>query len=227
MQRVVMTGGAGAAVNFDSRARENKTKDIAMWLADDEQAEMIEKKEKELLEKGGDDALKKKKKVGGRKREVNVEDFYHEGKSSISSLSNLKLTLRQAKVTLTTQAGSPRALQLQWTTRQRHPSQSVVLVVARASARRQRPPSNDWPLRTALAMSDFGYTLDHGSGNVRHTAMRRFKKDNGEARVYLYRRACARLEVVASGVQKRCSIGGALLETAWACEHAQWAGFLL
>ena len=35
-------------MDFNTRSRENRTKDIALWLADDEQAEEIERKEKEL-----------------------------------------------------------------------------------------------------------------------------------------------------------------------------------
>jgi hypothetical protein len=33
-------------------ARENRTKDIALWLADDDEAELIEQKEKEAIERG-------------------------------------------------------------------------------------------------------------------------------------------------------------------------------
>lgn len=83
VQRVVIQGG-GASVDFSGRrAPENRNRDIAMWLADDEQAEMIERREKELLESGELDAKKKK---GLRKKKAeapaSLDDMYHEGKSS-------------------------------------------------------------------------------------------------------------------------------------------------
>lgn len=82
VQRVVISGGSGAGVDFNTRSKENRTKDIALWLADDEQAELIEKKEKEVAEKG-EEAKKggKKAKVGGRKKDVSLDDMYHEGMS--------------------------------------------------------------------------------------------------------------------------------------------------
>ncbi|KAL6863333.1 putative DNA helicase ino80 [Amphichorda felina] len=80
VQRVVIQGG-GASVDFSGRrAPENRNRDIAMWLADDEQAEMIEQREKELLESG---ELEKQKKKGGRKKKAepsaSLEELYHEG----------------------------------------------------------------------------------------------------------------------------------------------------
>lgn len=81
VQRVVISGGSGAGVDFNTRSKENRTKDIALWLADDEQAEMIERKEKEVAEKG-EEAKKggRKAKSGGRKKDVSLDDMYHEGK---------------------------------------------------------------------------------------------------------------------------------------------------
>ncbi|KAK3326162.1 SNF2 family N-terminal domain-containing protein [Apodospora peruviana] len=87
VQRVVITGGSsggGGGVDFSGRrAPENRNRDIAMWLADDEQAEMIERREKELLESGEYDKLQKKK-GGKRKRNadgnaVSLDEMYHEG----------------------------------------------------------------------------------------------------------------------------------------------------
>lgn len=49
VQKVVMTGGAG--VDFNTRSKENRTKDIAMWLVDDDEAAEIERKEQELAER--------------------------------------------------------------------------------------------------------------------------------------------------------------------------------
>lgn len=88
VQRVVITGG-GQGVDFNTRdRRENRTKDIALWLADDDQAALIEAKEKEAAEKGelGEENRSKKGRrsaaiPGGRKRkgEVSLDDMYHEG----------------------------------------------------------------------------------------------------------------------------------------------------
>jgi chromatin-remodeling ATPase INO80 len=88
VQRVVITGGssAGAGVDFSGRrAPENRNRDIAMWLADDEQAELIERREKELLESGEYDKIQKKR-GGKRKRAgdaaVSLDEMYHEGEYS-------------------------------------------------------------------------------------------------------------------------------------------------
>ena len=103
VQRVVISGQAERGVDFNTRSRENRTKDIAMWLADDEQAEAIEKMERQMEEQekmnpgstgaGG----KKRAKAGGRKgKEMNLDDMYHEGSSYLSLLDNdgrKKLTL--------------------------------------------------------------------------------------------------------------------------------------
>jgi DNA helicase INO80 len=98
VQRVVITGGASAAgaggVDFSGRrAPENRNRDIAMWLADDEQAEMIERREKELLESGEYDKIQKKR--GGKRKRggeggagggaaVSLDEMYHEGESFLS-----------------------------------------------------------------------------------------------------------------------------------------------
>ncbi|MCJ1378780.1 putative DNA helicase ino80 [Xylographa soralifera] len=89
VQRVVISGGSGAGVDFNTRSKENRTKDIAMWLADDEQAELIEKKEKEAVEKG-EDVKKggKKKATGGRRKDVSLDDMYHEGEGHFDDGSN-------------------------------------------------------------------------------------------------------------------------------------------
>ena len=78
VQRVVISGGGAAGVDFNARSKENRTKDIALWLADDEQAELIEKKEAEVAAKG-EDKKQKKKKAPGKKKEIALEDMYHEG----------------------------------------------------------------------------------------------------------------------------------------------------
>ncbi|MCJ1476882.1 putative DNA helicase ino80 [Lambiella insularis] len=89
VQRVVIAGGSGAGVDFNTRSKENRTKDIAMWLADDEQAELIEKKEKEVAEKV-EEVKKgvKRKATGGRKKDVSLDDMYHEGEGHFDDGSN-------------------------------------------------------------------------------------------------------------------------------------------
>lgn len=84
VQRVVIQGGgAGAGVDFTGRRAQdgnNRNKDIAMWLADDDDAveRMIERREQELAASG---ELDKKKKGGRRKKgeAVSLDDMYHEG----------------------------------------------------------------------------------------------------------------------------------------------------
>ena len=83
VQRVVISGGSGGGVDFNTRSRDSRTKDIALWLADDEQAEMIELKEKEAREKEakeealgvGGKIIKKRK----RAKDISLDDMYHEG----------------------------------------------------------------------------------------------------------------------------------------------------
>lgn len=81
VQRVVIQGGGARGVDFSGRRPpENRNRDIAMWLADDEQAELIEQREKELLESGELDKATKKRGGNKRKREaVSLDDMYHEG----------------------------------------------------------------------------------------------------------------------------------------------------
>ncbi|KAM0813443.1 putative SNF2 family N-terminal domain-containing protein [Seiridium cardinale] len=91
VQRVVIQGGGARGVDFSGRRpAENRNKDIALWLADDEQAELIERREKELLESGELEKQTKKRGGGGgggsgsgsskRKRDaVSLDDMYHEG----------------------------------------------------------------------------------------------------------------------------------------------------
>ncbi|KAF2004418.1 helicase SWR1 [Amniculicola lignicola CBS 123094] len=78
VQRVVISGGSGAGVDFNTRSRENRTKDIAMWLADDDQAAEIEKREAEMAE-AEKNAPAGKKRKRAKKAEANLEDLYHEG----------------------------------------------------------------------------------------------------------------------------------------------------
>lgn len=82
VQRVVISGGGASGVDFNTRSKENRTKDIAMWLADDEEAEMIERKEKEAAERGEEmKKVGKKTKVGVKRKDVSLDDMYHEGMS--------------------------------------------------------------------------------------------------------------------------------------------------
>ena len=84
VQRVVISGGGGSGVDFNTRSRENRTKDMAMWLVDDDQAAEIEKKEAELAEaeKNAPPGRKRKRK----RPETNLDDMYHEGKPQIPPL---------------------------------------------------------------------------------------------------------------------------------------------
>ncbi|KAI2608725.1 uncharacterized protein GGS25DRAFT_288845 [Hypoxylon fragiforme] len=85
VQRVVIQGGGARGVDFSGRRpAENRNRDIAMWLADDEQAELIEQREKELLESGEMDKTSKKRGGTKRKREaVSLDEMYHEGKFTV------------------------------------------------------------------------------------------------------------------------------------------------
>ncbi|KAG9247624.1 SNF2 family helicase/ATPase-like protein [Calycina marina] len=94
VQKVVMTGGSGGdGVDFNTRSKENRTKDIAMWLVDDDEAAVLEQKAKEAAEaeaampekekKGKKVAAKKKKEVAG-----SLEDLYHEGEGHFDGESN-------------------------------------------------------------------------------------------------------------------------------------------
>ena len=79
VQRVVIAGGGGAGVDFNTRSKENRSKDVIHWLADDDQADIIEQKEKEMAEKGDENKKGKKKATGGRKKDISMDDLYHEG----------------------------------------------------------------------------------------------------------------------------------------------------
>ena len=79
VQRVVISGGSG--VDFNTRNKADKTKDMAMWLADDDQAEEIERKAKEMEERANDPAFKKSRKKATqlKKKDLSMDDMYHEG----------------------------------------------------------------------------------------------------------------------------------------------------
>ncbi|PNS18616.1 hypothetical protein CAC42_5155 [Sphaceloma murrayae] len=103
VQRVVISGGAPAGgnnvVDFNARSRDNRTKDIALWLADDEQAAAIEEKEKELAEQEAKDPGKKKRKDkagGGKRKEVSMDDMYHEGESVFNDGGDVRETMSMA-----------------------------------------------------------------------------------------------------------------------------------
>ncbi|XHG00379.1 Putative DNA helicase ino80 [Aspergillus wentii] len=89
VQRVVISGGAAGGVDFNTRNRESRTKDIALWLADDEQAELIEQKEKEALDRGEAFGASKggKKAVQKRKKDLTLDDMYHEGEGNFDDAS--------------------------------------------------------------------------------------------------------------------------------------------
>lgn len=83
VQRVVISGGSGGGVDFNTRSRENRTKDIAMWLADDDQAAEIERKEAELAAQEAKEEAKGGRKTKAKKRKAeaaSLDEMYHEGK---------------------------------------------------------------------------------------------------------------------------------------------------
>ncbi|KAH3229844.1 putative DNA helicase ino80 [Aspergillus fumigatus] len=60
-----------------------------MWLADDEQAELIEQKEKEALDRGEVFGAGKggKKAAQKRKKDLTLDDMYHEGEGNFDDIS--------------------------------------------------------------------------------------------------------------------------------------------
>lgn len=89
VQRVVISGGAGAGVDFNTRSRENRTKDIAMWLADDDQAAEIEKKEAEMAAAEANAPPGKKRRAPRKKADMSLDEMYHEGLCLITPYFNL------------------------------------------------------------------------------------------------------------------------------------------
>lgn len=84
VQRVVISGGSGSGVDFNPRSKNEKTKDMAMWLVDDEEAELLEQKSKEMEERANDPNFKKARRraAAPRKKDLSMDDMYHEGKYS-------------------------------------------------------------------------------------------------------------------------------------------------
>ncbi|KAI9826941.1 MAG: putative DNA helicase ino80 [Thelocarpon impressellum] len=88
VQRVVISGGSGAGVDFNTRSRENRTKDIAMWLADDDQAAEIERKEAQLAAAEAREPAGRKRAGKKRKADVSLDEMYHEGEGHFDDGSN-------------------------------------------------------------------------------------------------------------------------------------------
>jgi hypothetical protein len=120
-----------------------------MWLADDEQAEMIERREKELLESG--ELEKQQKKKGGKRRKAensaSLDDMYHEGEQCNPLFVFLQTNSMQARVTSTmvqrVSLVQPHQLQ--------QPPLPIVTAKARKAAREQSEPrqqSKGWRSRT-------------------------------------------------------------------------------
>ncbi|KAI9862902.1 MAG: putative DNA helicase ino80 [Trichoglossum hirsutum] len=86
VQRVVISGGAG--VDFNTRSRENRTKDIAMWLADDDQAAEIERKEAEIAAAEAKEPTGRKKAIKKKKADISMDEMYHEGEGHFDDGSN-------------------------------------------------------------------------------------------------------------------------------------------
>jgi len=83
VQRVVISGQAGnSTVDFNNRRGEgNRTKEMAMWLADDDQVEAIERREAEVLEEEAKQGKGRKRKAAAaaKRKEMSMDDMYHEG----------------------------------------------------------------------------------------------------------------------------------------------------
>jgi len=64
-------------------------RDIALWLADDDEAELIEQREKEAIERGEamGGAKGGKKAAAKRKRDLTLDDMYHEGEGNFDDNS--------------------------------------------------------------------------------------------------------------------------------------------
>ncbi|KAL1302510.1 hypothetical protein AAFC00_002898 [Neodothiora populina] len=94
VQRVVISGGAApgekTTVDFNARSRENRTKDIALWLADDDQAAEIERKEAEMAEQEAKEPTKKRKAPTKKRKEVSMDALYHEGEGAFDDDSGNK-----------------------------------------------------------------------------------------------------------------------------------------
>ena len=162
VQRVVITGGAAGGVDFNTRARENRTKDIALWLADDEEAELIEQKEKEAQERGEALGAAKggKKAAQKRKRELTMDDMYHEGENTpFLNFDRHRLTHHpQARATLMMLAPSnrvPPPLCQRMLSRRRlhHPSAVEDEAPARARPSEPKRPRSVFGSLTATADS--------------------------------------------------------------------------
>lgn len=98
VQRVVISGQAGnSTVDFNNRRGEgNRTKEMAMWLADDDQVEAIERREAEVLEEEAKQGKGRKRKAAAaaKKKEMSMDDMYHEGEHfQIPSIFNIEVTL--------------------------------------------------------------------------------------------------------------------------------------
>lgn len=87
VQKVVMTGGAGVDFN-KGKSKEERNREVAMWLVDDEEAGEMERVVKERQEREEKEAKEggPAKKKPGRKRKApgdgkggSLEDLYHEG----------------------------------------------------------------------------------------------------------------------------------------------------
>ncbi|KAF2861903.1 hypothetical protein K470DRAFT_213883 [Piedraia hortae CBS 480.64] len=86
VQRVVISGQTGSSVAFNSRREGNRTKEMAMWLADDDQVAAIERREAEVMEEEEKTGGKRKRKA--KRKEVALDDMYHEGEGKFEDGSH-------------------------------------------------------------------------------------------------------------------------------------------
>ena len=151
VQRVVISGGSGAGVDFNTRSRENRTKDIAMWLADDDQAAEIERKEAEIAAAEAKEPMGKKKAGKKRKADVSLDEMYHEGEQDLDTVPETgSLTGMQERDTLTTGATSLQ-VRRRLSAVEKHRSEGKRAGRRRERPRRQRRPRNGCGLLTVTA----------------------------------------------------------------------------
>ena len=159
VQRVVISGGSGAGVDFNTRSKDSRGKEFAMWLADDEQAELIEQKEKEIAERGEEVKKGKQKgKASGKRKDVSLDDMYHEGKRQLKSVPthiHLLISFPQGKECSKTAATRPRAPQRPSTSeKEALPNEKRRRQASlKACLKKQRPLEPNWPSQMQRVIS--------------------------------------------------------------------------
>ena len=89
VQRVVITGQSGTGVDFTNRPKEtSRSKEMALWLADDDEAEQIERREAEMADEEAKSGGKRKRKNAKKSgKDLSMDDMYHEGMYSPNNIA--------------------------------------------------------------------------------------------------------------------------------------------